>query len=127
MPTDRKVCSCCDRYAGHFQQWHNRDIGFGICADCIAWLRAPREGKPPRCDEAEIRDLYGIEGVHFAKAERQPQVVDYVDSLAWFAKYSDAAADPAQSARARAIYAQLAAEQQANAIGLASKPESRFS
>lgn len=55
------ACACCDGDAGRFQQWHNRDTGYGVCADCIAWMR--RDGRET---EAEITDYYGVEGVNFA-------------------------------------------------------------
>lgn len=57
-------CCCCGRGAGNFEQWHNRDTGYGICADCIKWMR------DRKISEAEIKNLYGVEGVNFAKVER---------------------------------------------------------
>jgi hypothetical protein len=56
------TCCCCGENAGRFRQHWNRDTGYSICAKCIAWLRSRGE------TEAEIRDLYGIEGINFAAA-----------------------------------------------------------
>ena len=54
------TCCCCGDGAGQWQQWHNRDSGYGMCAKCIAWLR--REN---RASEEEIKNLYGVEGVNW--------------------------------------------------------------
>lgn len=59
------TCCCCGDYAGRFEQWHNRDSGYGICATCVDWLR--NEGTTEEC----IKDLYGVEGVNFAPLEVQ--------------------------------------------------------
>ncbi len=65
-------CACCGGYAGRWRQHWNQDTGFGICADCVAWLRKPKsEGGPPRENEDYIRDCYGIEGINFAPAARK--------------------------------------------------------
>ncbi len=56
----RLECCCCGNGAGNFKQHWNRDTGYGICADCIAWLRARGT------TEEEIKDLYGVEGENFA-------------------------------------------------------------
>lgn len=37
MPTI-KICSCCGAYAGAFEQWHNRDTGYGLCGKCAKWI-----------------------------------------------------------------------------------------
>lgn len=56
------ACCVCGNDAGRHAQHWNRDTGFGVCKDCIAWLRSRNES------EAEILDLYGIEGVNFEAA-----------------------------------------------------------
>jgi len=61
-------CCCCGGYAGRWRQWHNRDTGYGMCANCIAWLRS--DGTP----ESEIAELYGVEGVHWGKAKGEPEL-----------------------------------------------------
>jgi hypothetical protein len=53
-------CCVCGGYAGKFEQWHNRDTGFGVCLSCINWLKSRGE------TDAEILDLYGVEGVNYA-------------------------------------------------------------
>lgn len=52
------TCCCCGEQT-RGRQWHNRDLGYGMCGKCIAWVRARG------MSEAEIRDLYGIEAIHF--------------------------------------------------------------
>lgn len=58
----RLTCCVCGDDAGRFEQWWNRDTGYGICAKSVVWLRSRGE------TEEEIRFSYGIEGVHFEKA-----------------------------------------------------------
>lgn len=62
----RELACCCCGEATRGRQWWNRDTGYGICPKCIEWLRKPTErtGKP-RESEEQIRDYYGVEGVHF--------------------------------------------------------------
>ena len=61
-PVRTLECNCCGgRTRG--RQWHNRDIGYGMCTDCIAHVRA--KGMP----ESEIQDLYGFEAVHWGIPE----------------------------------------------------------
>ena len=55
------ICSVCGSDAGDFPQWHNRDIGFGLCRKCADWL--PTRGQHYNRDE--FQRCYGIEGVHF--------------------------------------------------------------
>lgn len=66
-------CCVCGEDAGTFEQHWNRDSGYGVCASCVDWLRAKARtagpGPTPGEMEAEIRDLYGIEGVNFAAPE----------------------------------------------------------
>jgi hypothetical protein len=59
-------CCCCGELT-RGRQWWNRDTGYGICGKCIQWLRTPRTSgrNDPRESEEQIRDYYGIEGVHF--------------------------------------------------------------
>lgn len=79
-----KTCSCCGGEAGKWQQWHNRDTGWGMCRVCIDWLvqRDSRDGTP----EA-VWDLYGIPGVHHEPAYYVTFGLKYV-VLAEF-RYSD--------------------------------------
>lgn len=56
-----KRLTCCICGSALFgRQWPNRDDGYGVCPACVAWLR-----ETSRETEAEIKDLYGVEGVHF--------------------------------------------------------------
>lgn len=52
------ACNCCGGYT-RGRQWWNRDTGYGMCSKCIAWVRSRG------MSEEEIRDLYGVEGVHW--------------------------------------------------------------
>ena len=60
-PMTGKTCACCGQHTKG-RQWHNRDTGYGICPACIKWQRGRH------VSEAEIRDLYGIEGINFLKS-----------------------------------------------------------
>lgn len=55
-------CNCCGAMT-HGRQWWNRDTGYGMCVDCIDFVR--KKGM----SEAEIQNLYGIEGVHWGVKE----------------------------------------------------------
>lgn len=55
-------CNCCGAQT-RGRQWHNRDTGYGMCTDCIAYVRS--KGMP----EEEIVDLYGQEGIHWGVKE----------------------------------------------------------
>lgn len=59
MSRSRKVCSCCGGEAGRWEQWYNRDTGYGMCAKCIDFVRERGES------EDEIRNLYGVHGIHW--------------------------------------------------------------
>jgi hypothetical protein len=54
-------CSCCGGYAGRFEQWHNRDTGYGVCSSCITWL------KGRGVSDTEIKQNYGVEGVNYVR------------------------------------------------------------
>ncbi len=64
-PITQLACACCGGVT-RGRQWFNQDSGYGICGDCIAWLRKPKSDTgPARESEGYIRDCYGIEGKHF--------------------------------------------------------------
>jgi len=52
-------CGCCGGEA-RGRQWWNQDKGYGMCSNCIKWIR--EKGKET---EEEIRQCYGIEHIHF--------------------------------------------------------------
>lgn len=56
------TCAVCGDYAGMFEQWHNRDKGYGVCAECVDWLQTKRQVPPE-----EIKRHYGEAGVHYSK------------------------------------------------------------
>jgi hypothetical protein len=56
----RLTCCVCGDLAPAFQQWWNRDTGYGLCPACANWLR----GRPDY-DPEEFRQLYGEEGIHW--------------------------------------------------------------
>lgn len=62
-------CCCCGAYAGKWQQHHNRDNGYGICAKCVTWMTTPPNPKRTATTAEEIADLYGIEGVNWGAFE----------------------------------------------------------
>ena len=57
-PVMSLVCSSCGA-ALRGRQWHNRDVGFGLCPSCVAWIKT-RESKQ------EMLQNYGVEGMHYA-------------------------------------------------------------
>lgn len=57
-------CNCCGN-AMRGRQWWNRDTGYGMCDECIVYVRTHRPfGRDPM-SEAESLECYGIDGVHF--------------------------------------------------------------
>lgn len=52
------TCACCNGHAGRWQQWHNQDTGFGLCARCADWIH--RRGM----DAATLTQTYGKAGIH---------------------------------------------------------------
>lgn len=65
MPKRDLYCACCGGIAGRYEQWWNQDKGYGICINCVAWLRNGRE------TEEYIKDCYGIEGINFGLPKEQ--------------------------------------------------------
>lgn len=57
-----KVCCICGQNAGKWEQWHDRDTGFGICPPC-----AKKESS--RSLPEEMKSFYGVEGQHYSKEE----------------------------------------------------------
>lgn len=51
-------CCCCGN-ATRGRQWWNRDTGYGICVECIAFIRKHGE------TEEEIFQNYGEQGIHW--------------------------------------------------------------
>lgn len=64
------TCSRCTGEAGTWAQHRNRDSGYGICMDCVAWLR--NRG----VSEEQIRDDYGVEGVNYGPATHKRVLTD---------------------------------------------------
>jgi len=68
QPLRRLTCSVCGSDAGRFQQWSNRDTGYGICAPCVDWLK----GRGTSAEE--LQRNYGTAGVHYlSKGNQGPQ------------------------------------------------------
>jgi len=65
-PVRSLECCCCG--AGtRGRQWWNRDTGYGLCEGCAE--RLPSRGVPAE----EMRDLYGIRGVHYDLEHQAPK------------------------------------------------------
>lgn len=60
------VCAVCGAYAGRWLQWPNQDDGFGLCAECPAWLT--KRGM----SAAEMLRVYGRAGVHYEQKAAAP-------------------------------------------------------
>ena len=74
MPIIKLTCSCCGENAGVFEQWWNRDTGWGHCRRCIDAEIA--RGTPAD----EILSCYGVEGVNYQARPcptcKEPMVYD---------------------------------------------------
>jgi hypothetical protein len=64
------TCACCGSSAGRWKQHWNRDIGFGVCAKCIVWM------KGRGTSDEEIASCYGTAGVNYESPE--PAAVEVV-------------------------------------------------
>ena len=64
----RKTCACCGSYAGKWEQWFNQDTGFGLCSECVTWIKTRRPfGQEPMTTE-EFERIYGLAGAHYEEA-----------------------------------------------------------
>lgn len=63
-PQSLRCCCCGESTVG--RQWSNRDTGYGLCVPCADWL--PTRGTT----DAEMHELYGIRGVHYAIVAEPP-------------------------------------------------------
>ena len=59
MAKKQKTCSCCGGDAGKFEQWHNRDAGYGVCRKCADWILGL--GETPE----QFHRCYGVAGIHY--------------------------------------------------------------
>lgn len=62
-----KLCTCCGANAGHWEQWHNQEEGYGICRSCVDGVMARRVfGCPnPGSVQLEFCSSYGLPGQHY--------------------------------------------------------------
>ncbi len=51
------ICSCCGKYTKG-RQWWNREIGYGICKECVP--RWERHYTPEG-----MKECCGVEGIHY--------------------------------------------------------------
>lgn len=59
----RTLTCCCCGEATRGRQWWNRDTGYGICPQCVEYVRSKGES------EEEIAKLYGERGIHWGLSE----------------------------------------------------------
>lgn len=52
------TCSCCGSDAKG-RQWHNRDLGYGLCVKCADWMIGRGESKE------DMQRNYGSNGIHW--------------------------------------------------------------
>lgn len=57
-----ECCVCGAETRG--RQWFNRDIGYGICPSCVAFVKSRGE------TDEEIRSNYGVAGIHYSVDEQ---------------------------------------------------------
>lgn len=81
------LCACCGASCGRWEQWPNRDTGYGLCGPCGWWIpnrnpeRFKREAEGNgRSVEAEMIALYGIPGVHRPHPQK---VIEWVPGKWW--------------------------------------------
>lgn len=55
----KKTCALCGNYAGKYNQWWNRDNGFGICFVCV-------KNEKNKNTPEHLISLYGIKGIHYS-------------------------------------------------------------
>lgn len=55
------TCACCGGLAPAFAQWHNQDLGYGLCGRCAAWI----SGRVRHFNRRHFRRTYGKRGVHW--------------------------------------------------------------
>ena len=58
-PSRQLTCCCCGELT-QGRQWHNRDLGYGLCSKCAKWMTTTRGVTPE-----EMRDLYGAVGFNY--------------------------------------------------------------
>lgn len=58
-PIKALLCSCCGGIT-RGKQWHNRDIGYGLCSSCADWIKLKFKKS-----EKEMLRCYGEHGVHY--------------------------------------------------------------
>ena len=59
MLKGKKICSCCGKDAGVWEQWFNQDKGFGICAKCFSWYKTLNYTKH------QLQEMFGIPNVNY--------------------------------------------------------------
>lgn len=65
----RNLTCCCCGNSTRGRQWWNRDTGYGLCEPCADKIATDRPfGREPISAE-EMRDLYGVRGVHYCVEE----------------------------------------------------------
>lgn len=67
--TRRKTCTCCGEFAGRWEQWHNQDLGYGLCRRCVLMIRAKME-------RSEFERSYGQPGVHYLEPGTAKEMAD---------------------------------------------------
>lgn len=71
IPRPRPLtCACCGGDAGIWQQWHNQDTGFGLCAKCADWI-TERDARLPADFRTDLTHHYGRPGYHRAPATHE--------------------------------------------------------
>jgi hypothetical protein len=56
-PIQRLICPCCGSVTNG-RQWHNQDIGYGLCVSCV-------EPCKRKLTAEEFQRCYGVRGNHF--------------------------------------------------------------
>lgn len=76
-------CSCCGGSAGKWEQFHNQDTGYGMCARCVDSIVA-RGPQYLEAHEIDINRTCGLPGVHREPASHE-QIKEYGFDVKLFA------------------------------------------
>jgi len=73
----KKLCSCCGRDAGVWEQWSNQDKGFGICAMCFNWYKTLNYTKH------QLQEMFGVPNVNYKEVTTDDLAAKIVNNLSF--------------------------------------------
>lgn len=70
----RLKCCVCGGEAGHWEQWHNQDTGWGVCRTCVDWISTKESTKACHnelLDPLQFARTYGLAGKNYEPTKFQ--------------------------------------------------------